>query len=220
MTPSCVNIKNVDRLSGRKLGTVTEPPHTFLSQSLTQEVVMFELTYEKLHEHLSYSPTSGKWLRIKGVRGASLGSNPASYDKIHGYNHVCVGGKRYRSSRLAWFYMTGYWPEHQVDHDNRIKHDDRWSNLKHATVSCNGRNCGIKSNNTSGIRGIYFNKLRSKWCAQITVDMKAFNLGIFESFDEAVCTRLAAEQCLNWSDCDSSSPAYQYVKENITAKAA
>jgi len=31
----------------------------------------------------------------------------------------------------------------------------------------------------------------------------------------AVCARLAAEQCLDWERCDSNSPAYQYVQNNI-----
>lgn len=34
-------------------------------------------------------------------------------------------------------------------------------------------------------------------------------------FDEAVCYRLAAEQCLNWSGCYDNSSACKYVKENI-----
>lgn len=33
--------------------------------------------------------------------------------------------------------------------------------------------------------------------------------------DEAVCHRLAAEQCVNWPGCDSSSPAYQYVQKML-----
>ena len=33
--------------------------------------------------------------------------------------------------------------------------------------------------------------------------------------DDAVCARLAAEQCLNWEGCDSNSSAYQFVKKYI-----
>ena len=32
----------------------------------------------------------------------------------------------------------------------------------------------------------------------------------------AVCHRLAAEQAESWSGCDSASPAFVFVKENIT----
>lgn len=34
----------------------------------------------------------------------------------------------------------------------------------------------------------------------------------------AVCARLAGEQCLDWEGCDSNSPAYKYVKENIQCR--
>lgn len=51
-----------------------------------------------------------------------------------------------------------------------------------------------------------------KFKAQIAVNGKVKCLGTYTDFDEAVCTRLAAEQCLDWSGCDSNSPAYIYVQ--------
>jgi hypothetical protein len=35
-------------------------------------------------------------------------------------------------------------------------------------------------------------------------------------FDEAVCTRLAGEQCLNYDSCDTNSTAYQYVQQLLS----
>lgn len=40
-------------------------------------------------------------------------------------------------------------------------------------------------------------------------------LSIFDDFTEAVAHRLAAEQCLDWDGCDSTSPAYLYMKEYL-----
>ncbi|MCP4373526.1 MAG: hypothetical protein GY797_36295 [Deltaproteobacteria bacterium] len=40
-------------------------------------------------------------------------------------------------------------------------------------------------------------------------------LGTYNNFDNAVCARLAGEQCVNWSGCDSNSPAFKYVKGHI-----
>ena len=43
----------------------------------------------------------------------------------------------------------------------------------------------IQSNNTSGYRGVYWNKKLSKWRVQITVDNKQIHLGLFQTALEA-----------------------------------
>ena len=42
------------------------------------------------------------------------------------------------------------------------------------------------------------------------------HLGICEDFIEAVAHRLAGEQAINWSGCDSTSPAYLFMICPIT----
>jgi Fe-S oxidoreductase len=75
------------------------------------------------------------------------------------------------------------------------------------------RNTGNHKNNISGVKGVWWNKNRKRWNAYIFVNTKLKYLGAYKNFDEAVCTRLAIEQCLNWDGCDSNSPAYQYVQK-------
>ena len=41
---------------------------------------------------------------------------------------------------------------------------------------------------------------------------KLKNLGYYQSFNEAVCARLAGEQCLEYNIYDSNSTAFQYVQ--------
>lgn len=43
-----------------------------------------------------------------------------------------------------------------------------------------------------------------------------YYLGMYKSLDNAVCARLAAEQCFSWDDCNSNTTASSYVKKNIT----
>ncbi len=54
-----------------------------------------------------------------------------------------------------------------------------------------------------------------KWRACIKLNGSTMHIGRFTDFSEAVLHRFAAEQCLGWEGCDSSSPAYQYVKTII-----
>ena len=169
-----------------------------------------KLTQQKLKQYLNYDPLTGVFIyKVKPCRKIRAGSVAGSLS--HGYIHIMISGKNYKAHRLAWLYVYGYFPEHDIDHIDRDPSNNKIDNLRHATHQCNIRNIGLQCNNTSGIKGVHWHKQHDKWHAQIMVNNKNHYLGLFTDFTEAVCTRLAAEQCLNWPSCDSNSPANQHV---------
>jgi hypothetical protein len=87
-------------------------------------------------------------------------------------------------------------------------------NLREVSRQCNARNTGNWITNTSGVKGVCWHKPTNKWMAYITINGKNKNLGIYKNFDNAAKARYKSEKELNWPDCDSSSPAYLYLKEN------
>lgn len=95
------------------------------------------------------------------------------------------------------------------DHINgkESRYDNRKSNLRIATRRQNVINVGIKKNNTSGVTGVYWNKTKQKWIAQIN-DKPSHHkyLGSFDSFDEAVATRKKAE--MEYTDDYSFIPSF------------
>ena len=133
----------------------------------------------------------------------------------NGYLVVRVNGKLYYSHRLIWLWFHGYFPEHGIDHINRVRSDNRLENLREVSQTCNLRNCGLSVKNTSGVKGVCWVTRYGKWKARVRVANKVKNLGHHKTFTEAVAHRLAAEQCLNWEGCDSNSSAYRYMKEFI-----
>jgi len=174
-----------------------------------------KLTYERLHKLLNYNPETGVFTRkVKRNRRAKIGDVLGSKNNL-GYIHIRIDRKEYLAHRLAWFYVYGYFPENYLDHINRNRADNRILNLREVSNSCNQRNTENHKTNTSGVKGVSFIKRDQAWRAKIRVDNKHINLGSYKDFDNAVCARLAAEQCLNWSHCDSLSPALQYVREHI-----
>jgi hypothetical protein len=174
------------------------------------------ITQAELKRRLSYNPETGVWVWKASPQPWNVGRRAGYIDKASGRRRIKIEKKLYPSSRLAWLYMEGYFPEHQVDHINRIRDDDRWCNLRHVSPQCNIRNCGLIPNNKVGVKGIYWNKNEKKWRVHIMISGKAFHLGYFKEhdFDEAVLTRLAAEQCLGWNGCDSNSTAMRYAKKH------
>lgn len=136
------------------------------------------ISHAELKHLLHYDPETGLWTWLNPLaRYISVGARAGSNDG-KGYIRIQVRGSSYRSGRLAWFYMTGEWPEDQIDHINRDTSDDRWVNLREATQSQNNFNRG------SGIRGVY--RCGSKWRAQVGPNN---DLGIFPTFEEAIAAR-------------------------------
>lgn len=142
-----------------------------------------------MFDHLSYDPmtghiTSTKTRKIAGSKGAN------------GYMQIKVAGKVYYQHRLAWYLHFGYWPENQIDHINGVKTDNRISNLRLATNKQNAQNTGLRRDNTSGVRGVYYEKGRkSPWKARIKIDGKFKFLGYFVTKGEAeTAYQTAAEE--------------------------
>jgi len=171
---------------------------------------MSKLTQKELKELLHYNPKTGifTWKTTRG-RFATVGVKAGS--KIHRYIRIKIKYISYRAHRLAFLYMKGYIPEYGVDHKDRIRHHNWWNNLRETTQQCNIRNTGNYKTNTSGVKGVSWDKNSKKWYASIMINQKTKNLGYYNNIMEAACHRLAAEQCVDWAGCDSSSPAYQYV---------
>ena len=53
---------------------------------------------------------------------------------------------------------------------------------------------GIYSSNKSGVAGVYYDKQRRKWVANISYNRKRVFLGRFELKEDAVAARLAKEK--------------------------
>lgn len=172
------------------------------------------ITQGRLKQLLTYNRNTGIFIWNKTVSRTIKGTI-AGHTGKRGYSRIGINGILYYAHRLAWLYEYGYTPENPLDHINRNKLDNRIKNLREVSIQCNLRNTKVFKNNTSGVTGVYWFPRDSCWVATIYINMRAIHLGRSKDFTEAVCHRLAAEQAENWSGCDSSSPAYQYVRDNI-----
>lgn len=78
----------------------------------------------------------------------------------------------------------------RVDHVNGDGLDNRRCNLRLANRNQNAQNQRRNSRNSSGLKGVTFNKANQKWVSQITVNKKVTYLGSFdtpEAAHEAYC---------------------------------
>lgn len=125
------------------------------------------LTQAQLKELLIYDPDTG-FITQRPRPGVAKNSTPTrGYNHGRGYRAVSVAGKPYLVHRLAFLYMTGDWPEHEIDHRDGDRSNNRWSNLRPATSGQNKCNTCTRKDNTSGVKGISWETSKSRWRAEI-----------------------------------------------------
>lgn len=140
-----------------------------------------ELTQDIVKSLLHYNPDTGIFTRASG----RCSGNITGVAGNNGYLTINLGGCIHSCHRLAWLYMTGSWPKACIDHINMVRSDNRFSNLRKASYTQNGCNIGKKSNNTSGVKGVHWNKPNSKWIASICIKRKRINLGSYADINDA-----------------------------------
>ena len=86
------------------------------------------LTHDVLLDILEYNPENGvfQW-KINPSQRIKAGDVAGT---VHPHDrHIFWKRKSYSARRLAWLYMTGAWPEHDVANANGVVDDNRWDNL-------------------------------------------------------------------------------------------
>jgi len=150
------------------------------------------ITQDQLKKALIYDPEIGVFTWRKRHAGRAAGVIAGTPDS-RGYTLIQIYRGRYAAHRLVWLYVHGEWPEHEIDHINHDKADNRIANLRPVTKAENRKNMPLQRNNVSGIAGVHFDKGRNKWMTYIKISGKRKHLGRFDDFFDAVCVRKAAE---------------------------
>lgn len=112
-----------------------------------------------------------RW-RAKGDRGT-----------YYAYTDIYVGGKRKMTSMHSMVISRG--GKTQVDHIDHNGLNNQKSNLRAASHAENQRNRGKEKGNTSGYKGVSFQKSTGQWQASIRIDGTLVYMGCFDSKEEA-----------------------------------
>jgi hypothetical protein len=152
------------------------------------------LTHERLRELLHYEPETGVLTWRVRRSNCAVGARAGRKNK-HG-RQVRIDGTLYRTSRIAFFCVSGVWPTSLIDHEDRDNGNDAWRNLREATNKQNGENRTAPTNNTSGHKGVFLPAGRRKWQAEITHWGRRIRLGSFATKDLAIECRELAEAML------------------------
>jgi len=157
------------------------------------------ITQETLKSRLRYDPDTGKFIWIVKPAGNVKVGQVAGGLNSEGYLQIRVFGVMYKAHRLAWLYMTGKWPESEIDHIDGARANNRWSNLREATREQNCQNRCLRKDSKTGVKGVGLNRKTGKWTAYVRAGGVIHHLGSFESKQLAQEARSGAAKRLHGS---------------------
>lgn len=150
------------------------------------------ISHDEIKSILSYNKETGIFTWNKKVSAHVFKGDVAGTLDNKGYRRIGINKTYVRAHRLAWFYVYGFWPSGQIDHINRLRDDNRISNLRDVSPLVNSRN-RTSSINKFGVIGVSWCNKSNKFYSRITVNGKTKCLGYYRSMLDAACSRKSAE---------------------------
>ena len=163
-----------------------------------------EITSIVRKKHNTYD-LSGEYGIVYTSKGEEFWFDKEDYDKVkdyywrkdpHGYLRSQIFDPDTKKYIIFSFHrIVTDCPDDLVpDHINGKRFDNRKCNLRIATRCQNNMNMRLSRNNTSGVKGVNFDKRLQKWRSRINVNKKTIELGYFNKFEDAVKVRKEAEE--------------------------
>lgn len=113
---------------------------------------------EYIASRVSYDKDNGIFTNIKTGRIIGFKHNTMSKNRTY-YIKIEIDNIRVYAHRLAWFIVNGSISDKMlIDHIDKDGTNNKIENLRLVTPSENNRNVDIKSNNTTGVKGITINR--------------------------------------------------------------
>lgn len=154
---------------------------------------------EELLNLFAYDKESGTltWGERPGVRGFKSAGKMAGTVSERGYLVVGIRKRYYLAHRIIWKMMTGCDPVDQVDHIDGNRLNNAWINLRPADNGLNICNSKIRSDNSSGAKGVCWESSRRTWRVVIRDRGVSYRIGRFKDFDDAVAAANAARLAMH-----------------------
>ena len=147
------------------------------------------ITKELAHKFFEYKDGILYWKAMPYKRNDLIGTEAGTLDV--GRRQITINKKHYKTHRLVYLMFHGYMPK-EVDHIDNNPLNNSIENLREATRSEQLCNTRIKANNTSGFKGVSWDKSRNKWIVTVTKDKKTVYTSRFKDLELAQLVAIEA----------------------------
>lgn len=157
-----------------------------------------KLSHDRLISVLNYNPDTGvfTWRKSTGPNCKVL--KEAGWRMKRDGRMIQVDGEGIYAHRLAWFFVYGIWPEHEIDHIDGNKLNNAISNLRDVTRSENRQNVGYaQKNSTTKLLGVDYHPCKKMYQARISFNGDRIHIGWFADKISAYNSYLAYKKILH-----------------------
>ena len=145
----------------------------------------FKRITNEVLENVFYSPEDGEFFVTYGT--------VKKREDGYKYDHPTEG--QFQLSRVFWMLETGEDPGSSlIDHADTDPFNNKFSNLRKATREQNGQNKSLQINNTSGVKGVYWDRSRRRWRARIASHGKILWSAYYKEEDLDLAARDISEK--------------------------
>ena len=142
------------------------------------------LTQKEIHNLFEY--VDGKLYWKIDNRSRKVKGEVAGWKNNLDYHKVCINSKQYAIHQLIWILHKGQIPNGKIiDHVDGNPYNNKIENLRIASLQENQYNCKLRKDNTSGIKGVSWDKRTSKWKVQLMIYGKKKGLGYYKDLELA-----------------------------------
>lgn len=141
---------------------------------------------QSLKENLKCYPEDGElwWSCYSDSRRFDKPVGSLGGDGYSEFNFAYDGKPyRYKAHIVIWAIVNGEWPKGEIDHINRVRSDNRISNLRLCSSKENSYNKSGRGK--SKYRGVHWHSYYGNWVARIQKDGVGYFLGTFKDEYEA-----------------------------------
>ena len=158
-----------------------------------------------VRECLDYDPLTGIFLwkirpreHFASDRGhwqwnPKFAGKAAGWPSPHRYHWIAINLVLYRAHRLAWLLVHGEPVPDEIDHIDCDKLNNRIANLRPATRLQNSANVSRRKDNTTGVKGVTFDKQHGRFRAYVGHR----RIGLFHTLEQAAAARREAAERLH-----------------------
>ena len=149
------------------------------------------LTQQQVQELFEYRDGALYWKKVNPLAHIIKVGDKVGSRHHTGYVYTKVNGINMAEHRLIFLLHHGYLPE-EVDHIDNNRANNKIENLRAATALTNAQNATIRKDNTSGVKGVHWNKNRNNWRVRVQVNNKRIVIGDFKDLELAELVAIEA----------------------------
>lgn len=147
------------------------------------------ITQEQALKFLEYKDGILYWKSMPYKRNDLIGTEAGTLDSDR--RQITINKKHYKTHRLVYLMFHGYMPK-EVDHIDNNPLNNRIENLRPANRSEQCCNTRLRKDNTSGIKGVSWDKNRNKWVVTVTKNKKTVYTNRFNDIELAQLVAIEA----------------------------